>query len=240
MIIKAILFDLDGTLLRMDQDRFINTYFSLLTKKLKNYGYDPDMLIKTLWKGTAAMVKNGGSESNEEAFWRCFSSIYGDKTFQDKEYFESYYENEFDLVREVSDDCSQAKITIDYVKQLGLISALATNPVFPKIATQKRMSWAGLAEEDFALYTTYENIGFCKPNPEYYREIARRLGISCEECIMVGNDVGEDMIASSTGMKVFLVTDYLINKENEDITKYPNGSLEDFRKFLSECVKESM
>lgn len=42
---------------------------------------------------------------------------------------------------------------------------------------------------------------------------------------MVGNDVTEDMVASETGMQVFLLTDCLINKERKDISVYPRGSL---------------
>ena len=34
MNIKAVLFDLDGTLLPMDQDIFVKSYFGLLAKKL--------------------------------------------------------------------------------------------------------------------------------------------------------------------------------------------------------------
>ena len=108
---------------------------------------------------------------------------------------------------------------------MGLRVALATNPIFPAVATQSRIRWAGLESEDFELYTTYENIGYCKPNPDYYREIAKRLGVSPEGCLMVGNDVTEDMVASETGMQVFLLTDCLINKERKDISVYPRGSL---------------
>ena len=107
---------------------------------------------------------------------------------------------------------------------MGLRVALATNPIFPAVATESRIRWAGLEPEDFELYTTYENIGYCKPNPDYYREIAKRLGVQPEECLMVGNDVTEDMVAQSIGMQVFLLTDCLINKERKDISLYPRGS----------------
>ena len=39
----------------------------------------------------------------------------------------------------------------------------------------------------------------------------------------------EDMIAETLGMKVFLLTDCLINKQNIDISVYPNG---DFDKLI--------
>ena len=82
---------------------------------------------------------------------------------------------------------------------------------------------AGLVPEDFALYTTYENSTFCKPNPAYYLEIARTLHVQPEECLMVGNDATEDMAAREVGMDVFLLTDCLINAKNRDLNAYPRG-----------------
>ena len=110
--------------------------------------------------------------------------------------------------------------------------ALATNPIFPARATQWRIQWAGLQPEDFELYTAYENSSCSKPNPAYYRDVLARLQVTPEECLMVGNDVGEDMIAAQLGMKVFLLTDCMINKANADISVYPHGSFDDLKNFL--------
>ena len=118
---------------------------------------------------------------------------------------------------------------------MGLRTALATNPIFPAIATESRIRWAGLSPADFELYTTYENIGFCKPNPAYYQEILKRMDLSPEECLMVGNDVTEDMIAARLGMQVFLLTDCLINKDEKDISVYPNGGFDQ----LLACLREA-
>lgn len=126
----------------------------------------------------------------------------------------------------------KAAITVRTVKEIGLQVALATNPIFPAVATESRIRWAGLEPEEFELYTTYENIGYCKPNPDYYREIARRLGVRPEQCLMVGNDVAEDMVAETIGMKVFLLTDCLINKTREDINQYRRGSFEQLMQYL--------
>ena len=49
---------------------------------------------------------------------------------------------------------------------------------------------------------------------------------------MVGNDVSEDMVAEKLGMKVFLITDCLLNKNGEDISHYPQGNFEDLLKFI--------
>ena len=112
--------------------------------------------------------------------------------------------------------------------------ALATNPLFPNVATESRISWAGLQPEDFETYTTYETSRYCKPNLDYYREVLDRLQVSPEECLMVGNDVAEDMIAKQLGMKVFLLTDCLINKNNADIFIYPHGSFDELNAFIDD------
>lgn len=113
---------------------------------------------------------------------------------------------------------------------------LATNPIFPAIATESRIRWAGLAPENFELYTTYENSRFCKPNPDYYRDILARCGLQPSECIMVGNDVGDDMVAKELGMQVFLLTDCLINPKNTDVSVYPHGSFQELKAFLLSLV----
>ena len=70
MRIKTILFDLDGTLLPMDNDEFTKGYFRLLASKLAGFGYDSKSLVDGVWAGTAAMVRNDGGVTNEEAFWK--------------------------------------------------------------------------------------------------------------------------------------------------------------------------
>lgn len=229
---KTILFDLDGTLLPMDQDYFTKGYFKCLAGTMAKHGYDPDTLISAVWKGTAAMVKNDGSKSNEEAFWEVFFRIFGDRAQSDKAYFDDFYRQNFGNLQLCCGFNPQAAQAVYLLKQLGYRVALATNPIFPSIATEARIRWAGLQPEDFALYTTYENARFCKPNPAYYREVAEKLETAPGDCLMVGNDVGEDMIAQTVGMKVFLLTDCLINKEEQDLSAFPHGGFPQLLKYI--------
>ena len=76
MSIKTILFDLDGTLLPMDQDLFVKYYLGLFAKKLAPLGYEEDSFYKAMWSGVSAMVKNDGSVSNDEAFWNTFKKLF--------------------------------------------------------------------------------------------------------------------------------------------------------------------
>jgi len=231
-MIKNILFDLDGTLLPMDQDLFTKNYFSLLSKKLAPLGYEPKSLMNAIMLGINNMVQNNGDNTNEKVFWNTFTSIFGEKSILDKPIFEDFYKNEFQLVKQVCPKNKNAQLVIDTLKtNFNLI--LATNPIFPSIATESRIKWAGLNKNNFSLVTTYENSRHCKPNLDYYKYIISQLNLKPEECLMVGNDVQEDMIAKNLGMSVYLVTDCLINRDNTDISIFPNGNLNDLLKFIN-------
>ena len=127
-----------------------------------------------------------------------------------------------------------AEEAVKRVRSLGLIPVLATNPIFPAVATRARIGWAGLNREDFALVTTYENSRHCKPNPAYYQDILEELGLSPEECVMVGNDATEDLAAAKLGIPVFLLTDCLINKHGTDLTELPHGGFDELMAYLQE------
>ena len=66
---RAVFFDLDGTLLPMGQQEFVDNYFSRLCRRFATNGVEPGALTKAVWKGTAAMVKNDGAALNRERFW---------------------------------------------------------------------------------------------------------------------------------------------------------------------------
>lgn len=236
MNINAILFDLDGTLLPMDQDLFMKYYFGSLAAKLVPHGYDMDTLVNNVWSGTKAMVMNNGSKTNEEAFWDTFCTLVGKDCRPDMPIFDSFYRNEFAAAKNACQPTPAVKEVVDLIKASGKRLILATNPLFPAVATENRITWAGLAKEDFELITTYENSSYCKPNPKYYVEILEKTGLKPEECLMVGNNAEEDMIAETLGMQVFLLTNCLINEKSADISKYPQGGFEELKTFITKLI----
>lgn len=232
--IKAILFDLDGTLLPMDTERFTKGYFELLAARMAASGYEPKQLIDAIWAGTAAMIKNDGKQTNEKVFWNKMAEIYGNKIHADINLFDEFYENEFQEAKIFCGCNAKAAETVAQIRKLEYRTALATNPVFPACAQKNRLRWAGLTPGDFELCTSYENSSYCKPNPLYYAAIARQMRLNPEECCMVGNDVTEDMVAASAGMRVFLLTDCLINKKQADISGYAQGDFDQLLDFVKE------
>ena len=230
MPITTLLFDLDGTLLPMDQDLFVKAYLSGLCKKLAPLGYDPKTAAEAIWKGTAAMVKNDGSRRNEEVFWQVFCGIFGEKAREDMPRFEEFYRNEFQQVAQVCGHTPAAAELIAWAKKRGLRLVLATNPLFPAVATHSRVRWAGLDPADFAHITTYENSSLCKPNPAYYREVLDALHLQPEECAMIGNDAQEDGAIATLGVPVFLLTHSLIDRTGD--TSLPRGGFEEAKIWL--------
>ena len=232
MAIQTVLFALDGTLLPMDQDVFVKSYLGRIARAMAVHGYDPDKLVKAIWSGTDAMVRNDGSRLNEAVFWDTFAGFFGAPTPQELALFDAFYREGFPAVQESCGFTPRAKEVLDKVKALGLQAVLATNPIFPAAATHQRVQWAGLQTSDFLHITTYENASFCKPNPDYYREILHKLGLAPEECLMVGNDATEDMVAETLGMQVFLLPPCLINKHDLDLSRWPQGDFDALLDYL--------
>ena len=224
---NTVLFDLDGTLLPMDQEAFVRLYFSALTHKFEPYGFDPQKLVQGLWAGMKAMQENDGSKTNEDAFWQAFTGLAGERALDYRSDFDAFYRNEFAAAKKATVCHPMAARCVHLLREKGCRVALATNPLFPQAATWARIEWAGLSPSDFALVTTYENSRHCKPNPDYYRkDVLEKLGVKPEDCLMIGNDVKEDLCAEALGMQVFLLTETPILRDGFSLDSCEHGDFQ--------------
>lgn len=232
---KAVLFDLDGTLLPMDNDAFTKYYLTLLGAKFQTLGYDGKACVKAVWKGLTYMVSNQGEHTNEEAFWTGFLSdvtlLHSQQELNDL--LIGFYKKEFAKAKQATQPTSISREIVEKARKNADFVILATNPIFPSSAVEQRLSWIHLTKEDFDYVTTYENSHFCKPNPKYYEEILANMNLLPEDCIMIGNDIQEDMIpASQIGIDSFLVIDHQIG-ESTDLA-IQKGKLQDVAALFSQ------
>ncbi len=232
---NTFIFDLDGTLLPMpSQELFVETYFKALAGKLTEHGMQARELIGAVGAATEAVIKNDGTMTNEQRFWEKFCSILGEEAVELEPVFEHFYQKEFAAVRDTTSQHPNAGECIRSLKEKGYQVVLATNPLFPRIATLTRMEWAGLDPKDFELITTYENSSYCKPNLNYYKEILKEIKKQPKDCIMVGNDVKEDMCVAGLGMGTYLLKDCLICPEELGIDHLRQGDFDDLLDMIRE------
>lgn len=227
----AIMFDLDGTLLPMDNDEFTKGYLYMLSKSVAHLGYTAETLIPAMWKGVSAMVRNTGERLNSELFWEVFSNLLGKECYDHIPEFDKFYKTEFAQAVRFSQPTPLAPRAVELAKSHADKVVLATNPFFPLVAVEARLGWTGAKAEDFDLITHYDNSKFCKPNPAYYGEICEKLGLNPKNCLMIGNNADEDIrAAQAVGMSTFLVTDCLIC--DGDLPDTPKGSFKELIEFL--------
>jgi len=234
-MIDTIMFDLDGTLLKVSQEAFLGVYLKELQKVFSRLGMDAGSSVKAVWAGTKAMVVNDGSKPNSERFWEVFSDLMGldgNKLELVEDACEKFYVNEFNIVKTVTEPDGTSKRLVRALASKGYGLVLATNPLFPACAITTRLEWIGLLPRDFIHITNYANSTFCKPNPGYFREILNFINKEPEQCFMAGNSASEDMSAGALGIETFLVTDYLENESGADIAAFRHGSLAELEAYM--------
>jgi FMN phosphatase YigB (HAD superfamily) len=209
-MLKAVCFDLDDTLLGNSMDTFLPAYFQALTRYLDHL-VPPERLLAQLMRATEAMNAHRNRHiTNEEAFASVFyPAVKRDRSTLER-VFERFYVEEFPKLRSLTHRRPEARPLVAWALKRELQVAVATNPLFPRVAVEQRLAWAGVSVDDFdyALVTTYENMHATKSHPAYDREILGRLTRRPGECLMVGDSWEMDVLpASSVGLHVYWVTD---------------------------------
>lgn len=235
-MIKAVLFDLDDTLLGNHMDTFIPSYFKLLGQYAETY-LPRDEFLKVLMTATHVMTTNVDPLlTNREVFWLSFTEQTGLDSAEMESFFNTFYQEQFLVLESVTTRRETAVSLINACQAQNLKVVIATNPMFPRIAVEARLQWAGLpvSEFDFDLITTYETMHATKPNPMYYQEILERIGVDAGESLMVGDDWENDISpAASVGCYTYWLP---MNGENEPVE--PNvvsnyGSLDDLYSLIT-------
>lgn len=205
-MLKAVFFDLDGTLLSMDEKRFLEIYFESLGRWLTDNGRYSKPFIDGTIAGTRAMFKNDGAITNEAVFWKLFKESYGSISDEDISLMDGYYDKYFEETFVTCAKIEESAEIVKFCREAGLKVVLSTNPLFPRVATLKRMAISELHEEDFDLVTSFENSSYCKPNPKYFTDLLERFDLSPDEVILFGNNTNDDgECALGAGIKCYII-----------------------------------
>jgi FMN phosphatase YigB (HAD superfamily) len=211
-MLKAVLFDLDNTLILYDEMKFINSYFPVAAEKFADV-IPPESFAEKLLLATIELHKNDGTMVNRERFLQAFSSSVKLPPEEIWRRFDKFYTEDFDRFKYMVATPACAHDVFRYIRDKGLKIVIATNPIWPLSAQMRRLSWVGLDDIDLALVTHIDNMTFCKPQLGYYRQICSLIGEKPADCLMVGDDPANDMVAARIGIRTYLTDDSLKHAE---------------------------
>lgn len=232
-MIKTIFFDLDGTLLPLEMDDFMRSYFGGVSKVFNEIGLPLKETTQAFMISTNAMINNDGTKTNEQQFWDTFSSLVDHQHLNLHSIFENFYTTQFQDYQSHTSQVEGLNQALVVLKAKGYRLFLATNPLFPRIATQSRVKWAGLDESLFDEITTYEDYHYSKPDVRYYQEIIEKFDLDPKEILMVGNDAQEDLVIKELGIPTYLITDHLIDRSSGAYESDYSGTMSEFLEFLT-------
>lgn len=207
-MIKAILIDLDDTLLKTNMDQFLPAYLDRLAHSLRELG-PAEEIIKTLYMATEGMIGNQDpTRTLKAAFDRRFYPALNTTEAELRQQIDRFYREIYPELRQLTEPVPQAASFLEALADKGLQIVIATNPLFPRTAIAQRMSWTDIEADDPSIHlvTSYEHFHFAKPQPAYYAEILGWLGIAASECVMIGDDPNNDLApAQAIGIPSFRV-----------------------------------
>ncbi len=203
-MLKAVLFDLDNTLIHFDESRFFDEYIRLLAPGFDDL-WPADTFRKRLIASVRALLENDGSATNHDRFMDhfCAGIRVPFETIESR--FLRFYGSGFNSLKSLVTVPEGNRRLIEELRNRSLSIVIASNPVWPLDVQNIRLEWAGLDGFPFDRITHSRNTHFCKPRIAYYSEICRDLNLAPETCLMVGNDPVNDMVVAEIGMKTYWV-----------------------------------
>ena len=204
--IEIVAFDLDDTLIRLAPN-FIPEYLTRLSRRIESVFPDAAPISPAiLASSTMMMNKERNQERLEDFFYRDFTTRTGLGRGALEPHLTAFYRDEFPQLEFLSRPVFGVMGLLATVRARGYRVALLTSALFPRLAIDARLRWAGLEGFPFDWRTSLEVVHATKPQPGYYLEAAEAGGVSPDRWLMVGNDLAEDIVpAYNAGMSVYWV-----------------------------------
>jgi len=234
--LKGLLFDLDGTLLQVEMQHFIPAYLDDLALHF-SASVPSGRFSRVARQAVHALLAKGDARrTNRERYVAILEAQLGipEKLFEER--LALWLEEGLPRLAHHVTPIAGARPLLDYCFSLGLPVILATNPVFPRAMIEARLAWGGLGDYPFDMITSYENSRYCKPQPDYFKDVLEGFELVPENCLMIGNDTQHDLAAAAIGMSTFLVDTFMVDRLGGDFSSNYRGSLADLFGMLSACA----
>lgn len=209
--VRTLFIDLDGTLIQ--QSKNVLTPFKFLWKIFPKLQLPNQSLLQN-WKN----IKQGGhalqaGHEDSTNFARLISVFEknGSLSKQDAEKLVLDSLNfAYPSLKSLFKPMDGAANFIEWAKDHYTL-ILTTNPVWPLELVKERMVWGNINPDYFKRITTSDQMNYCKPAPEFYRQLLTQEKLNPQECLMIGNEEKMDLPATKAGIPVFLI-DQALNR----------------------------
>ncbi len=233
----SLLVDLDNTLLGNEMAEFLPVYLNSLSKNFPRWSRAE--FVNHLMSATQVMVrKNLPEYTLEQVFDQAFYPSLGIEKGSLAPDLYRFYMNEFGDLGYLTQRRPYAIELVNRAFSKNWDVVVATNPIFPKIAIQKRLSWAGFSDSTpFKLISSFEEFHFAKPNPAYYAEILALLGCPDQPAVMIGDNLEDDILpAAKMGISSYLVTSHPVSLPQSLDTLVGQGPIKNALSWLEQSI----
>jgi FMN phosphatase YigB (HAD superfamily) len=231
-MIKAILLDLDDTLIQNDMNAFFPRYMSLLASHLADVVPSDDFFRHAMDAAQVAIRSENPITTNYEEFMAHFLSKVEHEADEMEPLFADFYASRFAALSDAIRPQPAAAGLLEYLFERDNRVIVATNPLMPASAIMQRMAWgdAGAGRYPYALITTLENMHYAKPRPQYFAEILARIDVTHDQAIMVGDSWTDDISpAAAAGLNTYWVAKEEGNRPPGDPSRVDgHGTFDEF------------
>lgn len=243
-MIKAILFDLDDTLLHNSAMVFVRAYLQLLSDYLAQRlpRLKKDDLFNALIFGTQQTIMNCDPlRLNIAVFYEHFTHKIEIDAAELDVAVQDFYREKYPDLQALTRPVEAAPGLVRWLFEHDYKVAIATHPLFQTSPIEQRLGWAEMPPEDwpFECITSMDNMHFTKPHPHFYEELLTKIGVEPDEALMVGDDWENDIVAAQrAGLNTFWIvpsdtTDVAINP-SPDIVPDEQGTVEHLARLITE------
>jgi HAD superfamily hydrolase (TIGR01549 family) len=235
----SLLVDLDNTLLGNQMADFLPVYLNSLSLKFPRWSREE--FVQHLMAATQVMIRKDLPENTlEQVFDQVFYPALGIEKASLAPDLYRFYMNEYGDLGYLTQRRPEAIELVQKAFSENWDVVVATNPIFPKIAIQERLNWAGFSKSTpFKLITSFEEFHFSKPNPAYFAEILANLGCPDLPVVMIGDNLEDDILpASRIGISGYLVTNHPVPLPEKMDSPIQQGPLNDVFPWLVQSLNQ--
>lgn len=207
-MIKAVLLDLDDTLIHTDTDPFFARYLDALGAFAAQHGFSERFIEHMLKAYQDVLFAYDPTDTLHSRLMACLADRLDCVEAELTATFASYYADAYGALHDGVVPLEGGRRLLDWLFEAGYRVVIATNPGLPMASIRQRMTWGGIVPEDYAFefITSLETMHFGKPQAEYYAEIVGRLGVEPDEAIMVGDNWEADLVgAAEAGLHTYWI-----------------------------------